>query len=82
MKTLFEFEEFIETNDRTNRAIHELLKNGGLTRNEISKNLGIRTDTIGFRLGDLRRMGMVVDGGKRICTVTGGNCKTYESNTL
>lgn len=73
-----------ELKGRRKVVYDEIEKLGNATNTEIATSLGVPINQITGRTNELVKMGLVAEGGKRMCRITGKNCIYWEivKNTL
>ena len=65
--------------DRQKVVLEEIKKGGNMTNNEIAASLGVQINTITPRVHELRKLGLVIEGVKRVCRVTGRTVIAWEA---
>ena len=61
--------------------VKTLLKHGDMTARELFRKKGLQTNQSG-RFTELREMGLIVEKGKKVCSVTGRNAILWGAKSL
>jgi predicted transcriptional regulator len=65
--------------DRQKVVLEEIKKGGNMTNSEIKEALGVEINTVTPRVNELVKLGLVMEGGKRTCRVTGRTVIAWEA---